>query len=90
MWASKLQTEIALSTIDAEYIALSQAMRESIPLIYLLNEMKGFIKVSEDPKADFKYKVFKDNNGYIELAKCLRIRPKTKHIGIKYHPFRSK
>ena len=27
MWTSKLQTEIALSTLEAEYIALSQAMR---------------------------------------------------------------
>ena len=31
-WSSKLQTEIALSTTEAEYIALSQAMRELIPL----------------------------------------------------------
>ncbi len=26
MWVSKLQTEIALSTLEAEYIALSMAM----------------------------------------------------------------
>ena len=26
-WVSKLQTEIALSTAEAEYIALSQALR---------------------------------------------------------------
>jgi hypothetical protein len=31
-WNTKLQTEIALSTTEAEYIALSQAMRELIPL----------------------------------------------------------
>jgi hypothetical protein len=31
-WNSKLQTEIALSTMEAEYIALSQAMRKLIPL----------------------------------------------------------
>jgi hypothetical protein len=29
---SKLQTEIALSTAEAEYIALSQALRETIPM----------------------------------------------------------
>lgn len=33
VWRSKLQTEIALSTTEAEYIALSQAMREVIPLV---------------------------------------------------------
>jgi hypothetical protein len=31
-WASKMQTEIALSSTEAEYIALSQAMREVIPI----------------------------------------------------------
>eukprot|EP00957_Ditylum_brightwellii_P066666 5059341-Ditylum_brightwellii.AAC.1 len=90
MWASKLQTEIALSTTEAEYIALSQPMRKVIPFIDLLNEVKGSIRVSEGPKIEFKCKVFKDNNGCIELAKCSRITPRTKHIGIKYHHFRSK
>jgi hypothetical protein len=36
-WCSKLQSEIALSTAEAEYIALSQALREVIPLITLLD-----------------------------------------------------
>ena len=31
-WVSQLQTEIALSTCESEYIALAQAMRDSIPL----------------------------------------------------------
>jgi hypothetical protein len=34
-WASKMQTEIALSSTEAEYIALSQAMREVIPIIII-------------------------------------------------------
>ena len=29
---SKLQTEIALSTLESEYIALSTAMRELLPM----------------------------------------------------------
>jgi hypothetical protein len=36
VWVSKFQTEVALSTTEAEYIALSQAMRELIPLLGLL------------------------------------------------------
>ena len=35
-WQSKLQTEIALSTAEAEYIAMSQALRETIPLATLM------------------------------------------------------
>jgi hypothetical protein len=38
-WLSKLQTEIALSTAKAEYIALSQALRETIPMTNLMREM---------------------------------------------------
>jgi len=32
LWSSKLQTEIALSTTEAEYIAMSQASRDLIPM----------------------------------------------------------
>ena len=35
-WGSKLQTEIALSTTESEYIALSSAMREVIPFMGLM------------------------------------------------------
>ena len=90
VWSSKLQTEITLSTTEAEYVALSQAMREVIPLINLLNEIKGSIRISSDSRPEFRCAVFEDNNGCIELAKCPRMRPRTKHIAIKYHHFRNK
>ncbi len=32
VWCSKLQTEIALSTAEAEYIAMSHALRDTIPI----------------------------------------------------------
>jgi hypothetical protein len=32
LWASKMQTHIAFSTMEAEYIALSQAMRDLISI----------------------------------------------------------
>lgn len=38
-WASKLQSEIALSTTKSEYIALSMATRELIPIRRLLQEI---------------------------------------------------
>ncbi len=40
VWKSKLATEIALSTTEAEYTALSYALRDAIPLIKLLKEFK--------------------------------------------------
>ena len=40
MWTSKLQTQIALSTTEAKYMALSSALRETIPLIQLVKKMR--------------------------------------------------
>ena len=66
VWKSQLQTEIALSTTEAEYIGLSQALREAIPLMNLIKEfkVKGInVNVS---KAKVHIKVFEDNAGAIE------------------------
>lgn len=41
-WVSKLQTEIALSTTESEYIALSMATRDLLPLRRLLQEIHQF------------------------------------------------
>ena len=43
IWASKLQTEVTLSTTEAEYVALSQAMRKAIPLTQLLDELRTIL-----------------------------------------------
>jgi hypothetical protein len=39
-WASKVQSQVALSTTEAEYIAMSQALRGVIPIMGLLQEMR--------------------------------------------------
>ena len=39
-WILKLQTEIAISTMEAEYIALSTSMLDLIPLCTLIDEVK--------------------------------------------------
>ena len=38
IWISRLQTEISLSTTEAEYIALSESLRHVIPRMNLLNK----------------------------------------------------
>ena len=88
IWSSKLQTEIALSTTAAEYVALSMAMREVLPLIELLQELRkfGLIKGINTPKVYCK--VFEDNSGAIEIAKAPKMRPRTKYLNTKYHHFR--
>jgi hypothetical protein len=39
VWCSKLQTKIALSTGEAEYIAMSHALRETIPIQNLIKNI---------------------------------------------------
>jgi hypothetical protein len=39
-WASKLQSQVALSTTKAEYIAMSQALHNVIPVMNLLQETR--------------------------------------------------
>jgi hypothetical protein len=40
-WASKLQSQVALLTTEAEYIAMSQALCDIIPIMGLLQEMRS-------------------------------------------------
>ena len=81
-WLSKLQTEISLSTIESEYIALSHSLREAIPMMTFLEEIKQVLPM-DFKKPELHCKVFEDNNYCIELAKCPKLRPRTKHIGLK-------
>jgi hypothetical protein len=86
-WCSKLQSEIALSTTEAEYIALSQSLREVIPLIQLLKEINEIFPLHM-PTPEIHCKVWEDNNGALSLAQKGKFSPRTKHIAIKYHHFR--
>ena len=87
IWYSRLQTEIALSTTEAEYIALSQGTREVLPIRSLLLELNEILEL---PKSNMVIKctVFEDNQSAKELAICPKNRPRTKHIAVKYHHFR--
>jgi Reverse transcriptase (RNA-dependent DNA polymerase) len=88
MWVSKLQTEIASSTMEAEYIALSQSMRDLIPVRRLLQSVCDLILPEQSQNARMYSSVFEDNNGALQLARAPRITPRTKHYAIKYHFFR--
>ena len=87
-WASRLQTEIALSTAEAEYIALSTSLREVIPLITLMKELHKIFPV-HITQPTFHCKVHEDNQSCIKMANSEKFTPRTKHIALKYHHFRS-
>ena len=87
-WSSKLQTEIALSTAEAEYIALSSALREVIPLMTMMLEINDIFPLHICPP-DFYCTVWEDNQSCIAMATSQKFSPRTKHIALKYHHFRS-
>jgi hypothetical protein len=86
-WAFKLQYQIALSTTEADYIAMSQALHDVIPIMNLPQEMRErtFKVVCIEP---YVYcKVFEDKAGVLELARLPKLCPRTKHISVCYHHF---
>ena len=87
-WASKIQTITALSTTEAEYIALSTSLREDIPLMGMLKEAteQGLRITFLPPKIHCT--VFEDNSGALGLARLPKMRPRTKHINQSFHHFR--
>ena len=99
-WASKLQTQIALSTMESEYIALSLAMRELISIRVVLKEIYTHVFHSPNTKVSYSAiakgftippsKVYEDNEACLKFASMPKMSPRTKHIAIPYHFFRSK
>ena len=83
-WASKLQTLVALSTCESEYIALAQALRELIPIRRLLESLAS-LHSTEGAQVLVKSTIFEDNNGAISMAQAPNMSPRTKHIATRYH-----
>ena len=62
LWVSKLQTQCALSTMESEYLVLSQAMRDLIPLREILKEIMSLVlnQSGSPPKCTANSKSFDD------------------------------
>lgn len=68
---------------------MSQALREAIPIQNLAREINCVFPLYM-PTTDFCLTVHEDNCSAIAMAESLKFTPRTKHIAIKYHHFRSK
>eukprot|EP00804_Cyclotella_cryptica_P007267 CCRYP_017868-RA/>CCRYP_017868-RA protein AED:0.22 eAED:0.06 QI:0/0/0/1/1/1/2/0/1188 len=90
LWKSRLQTEIALSTMEAEYVALSTACKDLFPLVDLISELSKAVGLDVSAVANMHIKVHEDNVGALTLAglEPRRMTPRSKHYAIKYHWFR--
>jgi hypothetical protein len=89
VWGSKLQTETAQSSTKSEYIALSQSFREVINIIDLIKELKTAGLQFNNTIVEVKCRAFEIINGALVMATIHKLRPRMKHINVKYHQFRS-
>jgi hypothetical protein len=78
-WASRKQPVVALSSTEAEYMAITQAVKEALWLRTLFLEMGAPRHAAEITK------LFSDNQGAIALANNPGFHGRSKHIDIQYH-----
>ena len=76
-WNSRRQHTIAQSSVEAEYMAMAESVKEAIWLRRLLGELSHDI-TSPTP-------LHADNTGSIALAGNPEHHARTKHIDVKYH-----
>ena len=89
LWKSQLQNEFALSSTESEVTGLSYGLRDAIPIMRLLKEMKQHGIPIDSSNAKVHCKVFEDNTGALEIARIPKFRPRTKHMNNRIHHFRS-
>jgi hypothetical protein len=89
IWSSKLQSEITLSTVAAEYVAFSMSMRELLPMRRLLQELSVKLDMPKLSNSNIKSTVFEDNQGCLSLVNLPKMSPRNKYLSLKYHWFRS-
>lgn len=75
-WRSSLQKVVALSTTEAEYVALAEAVKEGVWLKRFAEEL-GFPQDAVE--------IFCDSQSAIALSKNAVYHEKTKHVATKYH-----
>ena len=80
-WQSRLQKTVALSTMEAEYMAVVEAGKEVL-------WMKDFI--GELGIRQGEYRLYCDSQSAIHLAKNAAYHSRTKHIQCKYHRIRKR
>lgn len=86
-WCSQLQKSTALSSTEAEYMALKEAIKEAIYLFNLLNWLNKNLSWGYEIETPI---VFEDNQGALKLAENPSFHKRTKHIDISFHYSRSK
>ena len=76
-WTCRKQQCVALSSTEAEYIALAETAKE---LIWVRKLLEDFEMLQEEPVI-----VYEDNQSCIKLVDNEKISRRTKHVDTRYH-----
>ncbi|MCF8701923.1 Ty1/Copia family ribonuclease HI, partial [Corynebacterium sp. MC-10] len=80
-WVSKLQSVVATSTTEAEYVAATQASKEAVWLKMIMEELGH---------EQENIPLFCDSQSALYLARNPAFHSKSKHIRVQYHFVREK
>jgi hypothetical protein len=86
---SELQSDVALPPMEAEYIALSIALKALFPLKRLVETVSQAVHLPLHTNMSMCMTVCEDNTGALTLANLEHVclNPRSKHNGVKYHWF---
>lgn len=89
IWQSKLQTETALSTMEAEIVALAHSCREMFPIMDMTKTLCEAVDLPIG-EAIVNVSIHEDNAGALVLAQTLppQFTPRSKHYAAKTIWFR--
>ena len=76
IWNSKRQSVVAVSSVEAEYIAQARCVREALWVRTLIKDFTGKVSTID---------IYADNKGAISLANSNKSSAPTKHIDVSYH-----
>lgn len=79
-WGSARQATVAMSTCEAEYIALAEAFKEGLWISRLLSKL--------GQNFDGGFIIYCDHRGAVALAANSGHHKRTKHIDVRYHAVR--
>ena len=84
-WNSMLQNTVALSTCEAEYMALREATKEAIYLSNILKWLKRERQLGITVSSVTPIAMLTDSDAAIKLAENPEFYKRSKHIDITYH-----
>jgi hypothetical protein len=80
-WRSKLQSCVAQSTTEAEYVALALAAAE----VYWVRQLLAFLNNEQTTATP----IYEDNSAALQLASNPVVQQRTRTINVKYHYLRA-